>query len=508
MAEARPGSRLAELEARWRQEPKSTAFFPYAEELRRSGNLERAIEILEQGLALHPNYLAARVALGRDLLEAGEVVASVEVLERALASDPTQLVASKLLIEAHRRLGNLESARQHLAKYRLLVGKDPEIEAIESRLVEAEGAAGEIGQDSGRVWEAEPLSEAKARATHDDSRALDLVFEAEAVFQLSEASTATRRPFAFDPQPSRKLRAVSPFGELGIPVTWAERWRSFGEEEGLFPVASGLPLSRQLAVPVSTLPATAEPAKEVAAVPIAPRLEVLEEPALSEADRTMPEPAGTEPELAALSLSTEREAEELFAVPDAGNQPTQPASGWFRPEEIRFAVEQELAVEAFGEGATQLAAAAETTPEPPGLAVETAWRDSWSESPAVAEMEALASAPVPAAEEASLTAEPAFLESGATAPELQAATEEERSSWVLGKLFLEQGHLEDAEREFVRVLAERPDHPEALAGLREVAVRRQGTLGAPTLSSTERRLQALRGYLNRIQRFKEAWRVP
>jgi len=73
-------SRLEALRERWERDPASRLFLQLAEEYRRDGQPEAALKVLETGLGHHPGYLAARVALGRCLLETGDVTGAAETL--------------------------------------------------------------------------------------------------------------------------------------------------------------------------------------------------------------------------------------------------------------------------------------------------------------------------------------------------------------------------------------------------------------------------------------------
>ena len=57
---------LTYLRERWERDRSSRIFLQLAEEYRRRGLHAEALEVLQTGLAAHPGYLAAQVALGRD----------------------------------------------------------------------------------------------------------------------------------------------------------------------------------------------------------------------------------------------------------------------------------------------------------------------------------------------------------------------------------------------------------------------------------------------------------
>ncbi len=56
---------ISSLEQQWRKDPSSRVFFRLAEEYRKSGAFEKAIDVCKDGIKFHPNYLPARVCLGR-----------------------------------------------------------------------------------------------------------------------------------------------------------------------------------------------------------------------------------------------------------------------------------------------------------------------------------------------------------------------------------------------------------------------------------------------------------
>lgn len=77
--------------------PGSKAFAPLADQLRRAGQTEEALVLLEDGLSRHPDYLTAMVILGRTLLDAQRLDHARKVLGRVLDLDPDNFVALGLL---------------------------------------------------------------------------------------------------------------------------------------------------------------------------------------------------------------------------------------------------------------------------------------------------------------------------------------------------------------------------------------------------------------------------
>ena len=107
--------RIEELRRRVQMDPASIAFAALAEEYRRQGRHEEAIETCRSGLQRHPSYLSARVTLGRALIETGDYVGAREELETVLKSAPENLAAIRGLALIHERLGHSAEMDPHFA---------------------------------------------------------------------------------------------------------------------------------------------------------------------------------------------------------------------------------------------------------------------------------------------------------------------------------------------------------------------------------------------------------
>lgn len=121
-------SRIEELRRRVETDPASIAFAQLAEEYRRAGQFERAVEVSRQGLAVHAGYASARVTLGRALLQSGRLDEARVELQRVLESAPENLAAIRGLAEVHHRHGELAEAIALYDTALTLAPNDPEIE--------------------------------------------------------------------------------------------------------------------------------------------------------------------------------------------------------------------------------------------------------------------------------------------------------------------------------------------------------------------------------------------
>lgn len=75
------------------------SFAPLAEELRRAGQLQDAIDTCRAGLAIHPAYVTARATLGRALLDQGALEEALAELTAVLSVAPDHLGALKGVTE-------------------------------------------------------------------------------------------------------------------------------------------------------------------------------------------------------------------------------------------------------------------------------------------------------------------------------------------------------------------------------------------------------------------------
>jgi tetratricopeptide (TPR) repeat protein len=107
--------RIEELKRRVQSDPASIAFAALAEEYRRAGRFDEAIDTCKTGLTRHPSYLSAHVTLGRAFIEVGRLQDAREELEYVLKLAPENLAAIRGLAEIHHRIGD-ESTEQSVGE--------------------------------------------------------------------------------------------------------------------------------------------------------------------------------------------------------------------------------------------------------------------------------------------------------------------------------------------------------------------------------------------------------
>ncbi|MEW6682199.1 MAG: tetratricopeptide repeat protein [Nitrospirota bacterium] len=122
---------LQKLEEKLRRDPGSKLFFPLAEEYTKAGRLNEAISLLRSGIKAHPDFLGARVALGKALLTKGQVSEAKREFEQVVAANPDNLMAHKKLAAIYAKEGD---KRKALASCELILAVNPtDAEAVRLR---------------------------------------------------------------------------------------------------------------------------------------------------------------------------------------------------------------------------------------------------------------------------------------------------------------------------------------------------------------------------------------
>jgi tetratricopeptide (TPR) repeat protein len=120
--------RIEELRRRVQKDPSSIAFAQLGEEYRRAGNFDEAISTCRTGLSRHPDYLSARVTLGRALIETNQLEAAETELSHVLGSAPDNLAALRGMADIHHRRAELPKALTFYRRALTLAQNDPELE--------------------------------------------------------------------------------------------------------------------------------------------------------------------------------------------------------------------------------------------------------------------------------------------------------------------------------------------------------------------------------------------
>jgi tetratricopeptide (TPR) repeat protein len=99
------GSEIEKLERRWQENPSGLMFAPLAEAYRKAGNHQRALEILELGLTVHPDYVPALIVRGRCFLDTANLVGAEAAFQQVLLRDPMNPIALRGVADVYERSG-------------------------------------------------------------------------------------------------------------------------------------------------------------------------------------------------------------------------------------------------------------------------------------------------------------------------------------------------------------------------------------------------------------------
>jgi tetratricopeptide (TPR) repeat protein len=128
MAELWP--KITELSEKLRKDPASRLFVPLAEEYIKAGLLEEAVQVLTEGLKRYPDFLIARVTLGRIYFQEGKFAEAREELEEVVKVNPDNLMALRKLAAIYRQQGLLEKANSCCTTLLAANPKDAEMQQL------------------------------------------------------------------------------------------------------------------------------------------------------------------------------------------------------------------------------------------------------------------------------------------------------------------------------------------------------------------------------------------
>lgn len=132
---------IAKLESLYAMNPEGRVFTHLAEACRKAGHLDRARQILEDGLQKHPDYASAHVVLGRVLADSGEGESAATEFRRVLELDRHNLVALRSLGELATQAGHTDEAIHYWSELEVL---DPSDATIQDQLRTLREQAGTV----------------------------------------------------------------------------------------------------------------------------------------------------------------------------------------------------------------------------------------------------------------------------------------------------------------------------------------------------------------------------
>jgi tetratricopeptide (TPR) repeat protein len=115
---------IEKVEEKLSDNPKSRIFLQLSELYRKSGNLEKATNVLQEGLKIHPDYWTAKVALAKIYLQQNNSDDAIVLLEDVTAKIPDNLLANQLLGDIYFKANDVEKTLKHYKKVLSLYSED------------------------------------------------------------------------------------------------------------------------------------------------------------------------------------------------------------------------------------------------------------------------------------------------------------------------------------------------------------------------------------------------
>ncbi|MCX7022923.1 MAG: tetratricopeptide repeat protein [bacterium] len=203
------------------RDPDSLAFVPLADAYRKSGLFEEAFAVLKRGMGRRPEYIPAKIVLGKCYLDLGNYPKAETTFEDILRLDRDNLVAlsSMANVRLHqRRYGEAATI------YRRILELDPSNDAAAQQLAKLEGKA--LSQNQGEVIEIDIESTAtRTPQTEPLSGEMDTIEEkVPSTIDFENVMRAESLPS------SQESGEALPDGELpaGVPVSAEDPRRTGG----------------------------------------------------------------------------------------------------------------------------------------------------------------------------------------------------------------------------------------------------------------------------------------
>jgi len=131
-------SEIDKLEARFRDNPKGRNFAPLADAYRKAGLIDNAVDLCQNGLKLHPDYVSAYIVYARCLVDKKDDAAALGVFKQVLGLDGENIIALRGLAELAERNGRYEEEVDWLSR---LLNADPMNGDAAESLARAKGKA-------------------------------------------------------------------------------------------------------------------------------------------------------------------------------------------------------------------------------------------------------------------------------------------------------------------------------------------------------------------------------
>ncbi len=135
------------------KDPNSKLFIPLAEEYKKAGMFDEAIGVLTRGLERQPEYMSARVSLGKIYVARSMLEEARAEFEKVISNIPDNLYAHRKLAEIYRNLGEKDRA---VKEFKTVLKLNPMDEWAVTSLSDIEGEKPSEVSVGEEVYDADP----------------------------------------------------------------------------------------------------------------------------------------------------------------------------------------------------------------------------------------------------------------------------------------------------------------------------------------------------------------
>jgi len=201
------------------KDPNSKLFIPLAEEYKKAGMFDEAIEVLTKGLERQPDYMSARVSLGKVYMERGMLEEARGEFEKVADSIPDNLYAHKRLAEIYRDLGERDKA---VKEFKTVLNLNPMDDWAATSLMDIQAGPKPVPETEEAPEIQEPPDEITEVVEAEPSEISEISDIEEALEEIGEIP-----PEAVEEEPLEEIEEIS----------YELEEEALGEVEELFPEA-------------------------------------------------------------------------------------------------------------------------------------------------------------------------------------------------------------------------------------------------------------------------------
>jgi tetratricopeptide (TPR) repeat protein len=173
------------------KDPNSKLFIPLAEEYKKAGMFDEAIGVLARGLERQPEYMSARVSLGKIYLSRSMLEEARAEFEKVISNIPDNLYAHRKLAEIYRNLGEKDRA---VKEFKTVLKLNPRDEWAVTSLSDIEGEP-ELPKEPEKAKSAETILSEAEELHEEEPFSFKSIFKEDVAVEDQKEYNVSEQPF-------------------------------------------------------------------------------------------------------------------------------------------------------------------------------------------------------------------------------------------------------------------------------------------------------------------------